>query len=41
MLFAAVAFLGGAQPDYRTFRAFVLDHADPHGVWMARLAGEP
>jgi len=28
LLFAAVAFLAGAQPDYQAFRAVVLDHAD-------------
>ncbi len=28
LLFAAVSFLGGVQPDYPAFRAFVLDHAD-------------
>jgi hypothetical protein len=28
LLFAAVLYLGGRQPDYRSFRAFVLDHAD-------------
>jgi hypothetical protein len=26
--FAAVSFLGGVQPDYAAFRAYVLDHAD-------------
>jgi hypothetical protein len=28
LLFAAVAFLGGRQPDYASFRALVLDRAD-------------
>jgi hypothetical protein len=28
LLFAAVLYLGGRQPDYDTFRAFVHDHAD-------------
>lgn len=28
LLFAAVLCLGGRQPDYRSFRAFVLEHAD-------------
>jgi hypothetical protein len=28
LLFAAVLYLGGRQPHYRAFRAFMLDHAD-------------
>jgi hypothetical protein len=28
LLFAAVLYLGGRQPDYRAFRRFVLEHAD-------------
>jgi hypothetical protein len=28
LLFAAVLYLGGRQPDYDAFRTFVLDHAD-------------
>ena len=28
LLFAAVLYLGGRQPDYRAFRGFVLEHAD-------------
>ena len=28
LLFAAVLYLGGRQPDYGAFRGFVLDHAD-------------
>jgi hypothetical protein len=28
LLFAAVLYLGGRQPDYQAFRRFVLDHAD-------------
>jgi hypothetical protein len=28
LLFAAVRYLGGRQPDYQAFRRFVLDHAD-------------
>jgi hypothetical protein len=28
LLFAAVLYLGGRQPDFGAFRAFVLDHAD-------------
>ena len=28
LLFATVSFLGGVQPGYGAFRAFVLDHAD-------------
>jgi hypothetical protein len=35
LLFAAVQYLGGSQPTFDAFRAFVLDHADQVAATMA------
>jgi len=37
LLFAAVAFLGGAQPDHPAFRSAVA-LTGPHGAWIEWLA---